>query len=320
MAVKRILVTGGAGFIGSSLCEALVNAGHNVLALDSMFRGSEDNLESIIEAENFQLVNCDVRDVEDLDVCVEALGGLDLVYHLAAINGTKWFHEAAHSVIDVNINGTLRTLELAMAHDARYVFASSPEAFGEPEIQPINDGDPMIFSNPADHQRHSYGASKYLGEIACQHAVREGLDVRIVRPFNAYGPRLCGDEYGQVIGIFLQNIIEGKPIEVHGDGNQTRSFTWIDDVVDGFVRAASLEVKAGSVFNIGTTEEISISKLASKIVNICGSDVIIKQAEGYFGDSKRRLPNIVSSVEVLGWQPKVTLDEGLKLMWNTLSP
>ena len=114
----RILVTGGAGFIGSSLCESLVSMGHKVVAIDSMFRGSEDNLDAILESENFSLYAGDVRDIDDLDTCVEALGGLDLVYHLAAINGTKWFHEAAHSVIDVNVNGTLRTLELAMAHDA----------------------------------------------------------------------------------------------------------------------------------------------------------------------------------------------------------
>ena len=138
MSTLRILVTGGAGFIGSSLCERLVQQGHSVVALDSMFRGDEANLDGIIGEENFSLYAGDVRDVDDLDACVEAMGGLDIIYHLAAINGTKWFHEAAHSVIDVNINGTLRTLELAMANDARYVFASSPEAFGEPESQPVS--------------------------------------------------------------------------------------------------------------------------------------------------------------------------------------
>ena len=123
MSAQRILVTGGAGFIGSSLCERLVQQGHNVVALDSMFRGDAANLDEIIDEQNFSLYAGDVRDVDDLDACVEAMGGLDVIYHLAAINGTKWFHEAAHSVIDVNINGTLRTLELAMACDARYVLS-----------------------------------------------------------------------------------------------------------------------------------------------------------------------------------------------------
>ena len=316
---KNILVTGGAGFIGSSLCEKLVSDGHNVVALDSLFRGSEDNLSEIMGMDNFSLYAGDVRDIEDLDECFERLESIDIIYHLAAINGTKWFHEAAHSVIDVNINGTLRCLEVAMAHDSRFVFASSPEAFGEAEMQPLTDGNPMVFTDPAKHQRHSYGASKYLGEIACQHAVREGADVRIVRPFNAYGPRLCGDEYGQVIGIFFENALSSKPLQVHGDGLQTRSFTWIDDVVDGFVKAGFADVKSGSVFNIGSTEEVSINQLAGKVAKLVGEQTLIETIEGYYGDSKRRLPNTKSANDDLNWQAKTSLDDGLKLMWQSLT-
>lgn len=317
MSDMRILVTGGAGFIGSSLCEKLVAMGNNVVAIDSMFRGSEANLESILDSDNFALYAGDVRDVDDLDACVEALGGLDLIYHLAAINGTKWFHEAAHSVIDVNVNGTLRTLELAMAHDAKYVFASSPEAFGEPLSQPLTDGDPMVFSDPSEHQRHSYGGSKYLAEIACHHAVRDGLDVQIVRPFNAYGPRLNGDEYGQVIAMFFQQLIDSRELNVHGDGTQTRSFTWIDDVVDGFVQAGMQDVPSGGVYNIGSTEEVSILDLAKRIAKFTDG-VTISNGEGYHGDVKRRLPNTSSSEKLLGWKSTVSLDEGLELMWHSL--
>ena len=318
MSDMRILVTGGAGFIGSSLCEKLVAMGNNVVAIDSMFRGSEANLESILDSDNFALYAGDVRDVDDLDACIEALGGLDLIYHLAAINGTKWFHEAAHSVIDVNVNGTLRTLELAMAHDAKYVFASSPEAFGEPLSQPLTNGDPIVFSDPSEHQRHSYGGSKYLGEIACHHAVRDGLDVQIVRPFNAYGPRLNGDEYGQVIAMFFQQLIDSRELNVHGDGTQTRSFTWIDDVVDGFVQAGMQDVPSGGVYNIGSTEEISILDLAKRIAKFTDG-VTISNGEGYHGDVKRRLPNTSSSEKLLGWKSTVSLDEGLELMWHSLN-
>jgi UDP-glucose 4-epimerase len=319
----RILVTGGAGFLGSSLCESLVDSGHQVVALDSLFRGSLDNLEDILNSDNFRFIEADVRDIESLDQSVELLGGLDIVFHLAAINGTKWFHEAAHSVIDVNINGTLRTLELAMAHDARYVLASSPEAFGDAEQQPIKDGNMMQFSNPAEHQRHSYGASKYLDEVACQHASREGLDVRIIRPFNAYGPRLAGDEYGQVVSIFFQNLADEKPINIHGDGSQTRSFTWIDDVTQGFVKAGLLDSGidgselSGLAFNIGSIEEVTISQLAKEIINVSGADdTEIITSTGYYGDSKRRLPDVELSNKVLGWQSTVSLQEGLKQMWN----
>ena len=318
MSDMRILVTGGAGFIGSTLCEKLVAMGHRVVALDSMFRGSETNLEAIFGRENFALYAGDVRDLDDLDACIEALGGLDLVYHLAAINGTKWFHEAAHSVIDVNVNGTLRTLELAMAHEAKYVFASSPEAFGEALSQPLTDGDPMVFTDPSKHQRHSYGGSKYLGEVACQHAARDGLNVQILRPFNAYGPRLSGDEYGQVIGMFFHQLLDSGELNVHGDGSQTRSFTWIDDVVDGFVKAGMQDLPSGGVFNIGSTEEVKILDLANRIAKLSNS-VTITHGKGHHGDVIRRLPNTSNCEKLLGWKSKVTLDEGLKLMWDTFT-
>ena len=322
----RILVTGGAGFLGSSLCHSLIKQGHKVVALDSLFRGTKDNLSDVMESDNFTFIHADVREVEALDGAVDILGGLDLVFHLAAVNGTKWFHEAAHSVIDVNINGTLRTLELAMAHDARYVLASSPEAFGEAPEQPIRDGNMMQFTDPAKHQRHSYGASKYLDEVACQHAVREGLDVRIIRPFNAYGPRLVGDDYGQVVSIFFNKIINDETIIVHGDGCQTRSFTWIDDVTDGFVKAGLMDKGidgselSGLAFNIGSTEEVTISQLAEKVVQTSGkSDFKVEFGTGYFGDSKRRLPDIEGSKQILGWQPSVDLQHGLQKMWNELT-
>ena len=326
MSEFRILVTGGAGFLGSSLCQSLVKMGHKVVALDSLFRGNLENLSEVKDAENFTFIHADVREVEALDGAVETLGGLDLVFHLAAVNGTKWFHEAAHSVIDVNINGTLRTLELAMAHDARYVLASSPEAFGEAPQQPIRDGNMMQFTDPAKHQRHSYGASKYLDEVACQHAVREGLDVRIIRPFNAYGPRLVGDDYGQVVSIFFNKLLNNETIVVHGDGLQTRSFTWIDDVTDGFVKAGLLEKGvdgsdlSGLAFNIGSTEEITISQLAQKVVSTSGKEgTEIEFGTGYFGDSKRRLPDIEGAEKILGWQPTVDLQQGLQMMWNELT-
>ena len=326
MTKLRILVTGGAGFLGSSLCQSLVEQGHLVVALDSLFRGSEENLVDISDSENFQFIHGDVRDVDILDSAVDSLGGLDLVYHLAAVNGTKWFHEAAHSVIDVNINGTLRTLELAMANEARYVFASSPEAFGETEKQPISDGNLMQFTNPAEHQRHSYGGSKYLGEVACQHAAREGLDVRIVRPFNAYGPRLLGDQYGQVVSIFFNKILNNESIIIHGDGSQTRSFTWIDDVTEGFVKTGLLDHGidgsnlSGLAFNIGSTEEVSITSLAERIVEVSGKKEIEQKNEtGYYGDSKRRLPDVDKSQLLLGWFCNVNLNDGLKRMWDELS-
>ena len=331
MSSRRILVTGGAGFIGSSLCERLVEDGHFVLAYDSLFRGTETNIQSIRDHPNFQFMLGDVRDIDRLDDAVEALGGVDIVFHLAAVNGTKWFHEAAHSVIDVNINGTLRTLELAMAHEARYVLASSPEAFGEAKQQPIQNGNEMTFTDPSLHQRHSYGASKYLDEIACQHAVREGLDVRIVRPFNAYGPRLLGDEYGQVVAMFFNAILNNQPIEIHNGGEQTRSFTWIADIVDGFFRAGIMDMSldgsslSGTALNIGSTEEVSILALQEQMFSLVKASSWsrpmpeVRYTEGYHGDAKRRLPDCSISEKLIGWKPQTNLIQGLSAMWNQLS-
>ena len=331
MSSRRILVTGGAGFIGSSLCERLVEDGHIVLAYDSLFRGTETNIQSIRDHPNFQFMLGDVRDIDRLDDAVEALGGVDIVFHLAAVNGSKWFHEAAHSVIDVNINGTLRTLELAMAHEARYVLASSPEAFGEAKQQPIQNGNEMTFTDPSLHQRHSYGASKYLDEIACQHAVREGLDVRIVRPFNAYGPRLLGDEYGQVVAMFFNAILNNQPIEIHNGGEQTRSFTWIADIVDGFYRAGIMDMSldgsslSGTALNIGSTEEVSILALQEQMFSLVKASSWarpmpeVRYTEGYHGDAKRRLPDCSISENLIGWKPQTNLIQGLSAMWNQLS-
>tara|TARA_B110000444_G_scaffold64237_1_gene60145 strand:+ start:514 stop:1512 length:999 start_codon:yes stop_codon:yes gene_type:complete len=331
MSELKILVTGGAGFIGSSLCERLVAEGHSVLAYDSLFRGSLSNLSSLQDQPNFQFMQGDVRDIDRLDEAIEHLGGVEIIFHLAAVNGTKWFHEAAHSVIDVNINGTLRTLELAMAHNARYVLASSPEAFGEALQQPIQNGNDMSFTDPSLHQRHSYGASKYLDEVACQHAARDGLDVRIVRPFNAYGPRLLGDEYGQVVAMFFQAILSKEPIQLHNGGLQTRSFTWIDDIVEGFILAGLQEHSldgaslSGCAFNIGATEEITIRALQEAIFSIVSNDASwedalpqVEIAEGYHGDALRRLPDCSQAEAFVGWKSTTTLQQGLQRMWTSL--
>lgn len=331
MSELKILVTGGAGFIGSSLCERLVAEGHSVLAYDSLFRGSLSNLSSLQDQPNFQFMQGDVRDIDRLDEAIEHLGGVEIIFHLAAVNGTKWFHEAAHSVIDVNINGTLRTLELAMAHNARYVLASSPEAFGEALQQPIQNGNDMSFTDPSLHQRHSYGASKYLDEVACQHAARDGLDVRIVRPFNAYGPRLLGDEYGQVVAMFFQAILSKEPIQLHNGGLQTRSFTWIDDIVEGFILAGLQEHSldgaslSGCAFNIGATEEITIRALQEAIFSIVSNDASwedalpqVEIAEGYHGDALRRLPDCSQAEAFVGWKSTTTLQQGLQRMWTCL--
>ncbi|MBL6743584.1 MAG: SDR family NAD(P)-dependent oxidoreductase [Candidatus Poseidonia sp.] len=322
---QRILVTGGAGFIGSSLCERLLNEGHQVVALDNMFRGRAENLKECHEHPSFHFLSGDACSSDDLQRCFDLLGGIDLIHHLAAINGTRWFHEAARQVIDVNINATLATVEKAVEWGSRYVLASSPEAFGDVSSMPLMEGSESVFSNPSQHQRFAYGASKYLDEVAVQHAVRNGLDGRIVRPFNGYGVRLMGDEYGQVVAMMFEAIRRQEPINVHGDGQQTRSFTHIDDLVNGFYLAGHLDggiegqPLSGSSFNLGSEEEVNMLSLAQSINEVVGSQAVdIVLSEGYHGDSMRRLPNCTNAVSMLGWHPAISLKDGLISVWSGL--
>lgn len=307
----KVLVTGGAGFLGSSLVEKLIEQGHKVAVVDDLSRGKASQIHP-----DAKLFIADASVEGNLDEALQWLGGLDLIHHLAAINGTKRFHEQADLVIKTNVNSTHVALSLAQEQNARVVVYSSPEAYGETNEMPLQSTTWSSFPPASLHQRHAYGASKYLDEVAAHHAVRvHGLDVRIVRPFNAYGPRLLGDEEGQVIAMMFARAMQGEPIIVHGDGSQTRSFTWIDDVIDGAYKAGQIDGCNGMSFNLGRPEEVSILDLANRIASLTKISVI--HGEGYPGDSLRRLPD-VASCQNLGWEASTSLNEGLKLMFNAL--
>lgn len=322
---KRVVVTGGAGFLGAALVKRLLSEGHRVVVLDNFWRGKLENLADHEDDSALVVIEGDVRVGEDLDRCAAALGGVDLIHHMAAVNGTRWFHEAPLKVIDVNINGTLAVLRKAEEWGARTVLASSPEAYGENETMPLGAEDVSHFPSAARHQRFSYGASKYLDEVAFHHAVGHGLDGRIVRPFNAYGADMLGDEYGQVVGMFFHAVKQQKTMQIHGDGSQTRSMTYIDDVVEGFYLAGELDVGvdgsvlAGASFNIGATEEVSMRALAEAVNQTVGTMAVdMALGGGYPGDSQRRLPDITAATKALGWTPKVSLEQGLALTWKNL--
>lgn len=316
----RVLVTGGAGFLGSSLVEHLLELGDDIVVLDNFWRGKPENLEHVID--EITLLESDACNATSYDA-VQEPDSVDVVYHLAAINGTKWFHEEARMVMDVNLNSTLRAIEFAEKHDCRFVFTSSPEAYGNSEVMPLGGLESSIFTHPSYHQRHAYGGSKYLGELAVQHAVRQGLDGRIVRPFNGYGPRLGQDEYGQVVTMMLRSALDKGIVHVHGDGKQTRSLTWVDDIVRGIALSGRIdsclesgESLAGRSFNLGSIEEISMIDLGRAISHLVHERtnhlVEIQMAEGYPGDSTRRLPDLIDAKASLGWSAITTLDSGLR--------
>ena len=294
----RVLVTGGAGFLGSHLVDALVARGDEVVVLDDLSRGDESQVNP-----GATFIQGDVRSFSDWEKACEDFNP-DFIHHLAAINGTRRFHKEADLVVDVNVNGTRMSLSAAKKYNATLIFYSSPEAFGEQENMPLRNESTSIFTPAHLHQRHSYGASKHIGELLCQFESRKGQDVRIVRPCNVYGPRLRGDDNGQVVSMMM----ESNPIVVHGDGLQTRSLTWIHDVIEGLLKVNDSNNLSGKAFNLGSDEEISMIDLARIIAELRGVEIV--HGESNHGDSKRRLPDI-SMNEEIDWHAKTSLEDGL---------
>ena len=266
--------------------------------MDDLSRGDKSQIN-----QGARFVQGDVRLFSDWE---KACDGFDpqVIHHLAAINGTRRFHKEADLVVDVNVNGTRMSLKAAKEYNSTLIFYSSPEAFGEQENMPLRNDSTSIFTPAHLHQRHSYGASKHIGELLCQFESRKGLDVRIVRPCNVYGPRLRGDDNGQVVSMMM----ESNPIVVHGDGLQTRSLTWIHDVIEGLLRVNDGVNLSGKAFNLGTNDEISMLDLATKIAKLRGVEII--HGESNHGDSKRRLPDLSMNKEI-DWAAKTGLDDGL---------
>ncbi|MAH90759.1 MAG: hypothetical protein CMA11_03220 [Euryarchaeota archaeon] len=294
----RVLVTGGAGFLGSHLVDALVERGDEVVVLDDLSRGSKSQI-----TDGAKFVHGDVRSIDDWK---EVCSGFSpqIIHHLAAVNGTRRFHKEADLVVDVNVNGTRNALKFAKEYNSRMIFYSSPESFGEQEEMPLSNDSPSLFPPAHLHQRHSYGSSKHIGELLCQFEVRNGLDVRIVRPCNVYGARLHGDENGQVVSMMMA----ANPIVVHGDGEQTRSLTWIADVIEGLLKVSDIEGLTGKAFNLGSTQEVTMLELANLIAKMRDVEVVFGKEN--LGDSKRRLPD-VSMNDAIQWQATTSLQQGL---------
>ncbi len=324
----RVLVTGGAGFLGSHLCESLLVDFHEVCAIDDMFRGRKKNLESCKSSATemgvpFHLVMKDGAKTESYETALKRLNGsVDIVYHLAAINGTRWFNERPDLVARVNLSTLQVALDFAVTNGARFVFTSSPEAFGNQDEMPISSNSDSHFTSGNVHQRHSYGASKYLGELLIHHAIRtHSLDARIVRPFNSYGPRLPGDSHGQAVSMMLECCLEEKPIEIHGTGEQTRCFTWVEDMIRGIRAAGDLDQGLdgsnliGRAFNLGSNEEISIRNLAEICREVTGTEISPIEVEGHPGDSNRRVPDCADAKNALGWEATIPIADGIQRTW-----
>jgi UDP-glucose 4-epimerase len=314
----RILITGGAGFVGSHLAEAHLEKGDEVYVIDDLSTGSVENIKDLLENEDYGSRLFFSRDsILNHEKMVELVGICDLVYHLAAAVGVLYVLEHPFESIRTNIQGTEKVLELCSKFKKRVLITSSSEVYGKHLHAPLMETDNIIYG-PSSKFRWSYAASKLMDEfMALAYHRTNGLEVVIVRLFNTVGPGQTG-AYGMVIPRLVGQALEGQPLTVFGDGKQTRTFTYVKDVVGALMELMASPKATGELFNVGGTEEISIEDLAKKIIAMTNSDSKIEYIpyevafEKDFEDMERRVPGIQKIKDCIGFEPKTDLDGILK--------
>jgi UDP-glucose 4-epimerase len=309
---KRTLVTGGAGFIGSHLCERLLAAGSEVYALDDLSTGRMSNVEHLMPREDFHLV---VDSVLKPAVVNELVHKCDVVYHLAAAVGVRLIVEQPVHTIVTNLEGTEVVLDHCSRFGKRVLVASTSEVYGDPRTEaPFREDDRRVYG-PTTQKRWLYADSKAMDEyLALAYHQERNLDCVIVRLFNTVGPRQSG-QYGMVIPRFVQAAIAGAPLEIHGDGTQTRTFCHVEDTVRA-LRALVDEPKTdGQIYNVGSPDRISIVDLAGRVLEATGSssELVGVPYEHVYGlgieDTLHRIPSIEKVKAAIGWAPERTLDD-----------
>jgi len=319
MANKRtVLITGGAGFIGSHLAEKLIARGDRVFVLDNLSTGRLDNIKHLISRgtsrNDFIFKKGDVLNKNLVKKCVI---GVDEIYHLAAAVGVKTVMEKPLESLILNTKGTENILEVAEARKMPVLLASTSEIYGKNTNAPFSEKDDRLYG-PVHNYRWGYAFSKGVDEFLGLAYFRErGVPVRIVRLFNVVGPRQSG-EYGMVVPRFIRSAILGEPLIIHGTGNQTRCFGDVGDVVDALIKIMRHPRSAGEVYNLGSDQEISIIDLAKKVIKLTGSKSRIKYisykkayGEG-FEDMQRRQPDLSKVKKLIGYNPKNNLDDVIK--------
>ena len=305
---KEILITGGAGFLGSYLCEAFIEASAKVTCLDNFASGLASNVDSLKDNKNFTFVE------HDISKPIYFENKFDLVMHMASRASPFEFDKYPIQILKANTLGIWVALGIAKKHGARFVYTSTSEVYGNP--------DPKFVPTPETYNgnvnpigpRGCYDESKRAGEafvVAYRH--QHGIDTRMARIFNTYGPRMRADDiYGRALPRFIDQAQKGEDITVFGDGSQTRSFTYVTDQVEGLLRLAAMDEAAGAVINIGNNKETSILELAEMIKKLTNSTSKITFHPLPEDDPLRRCPDISRAKKILDWTPKVPLEEGLK--------
>ncbi|MBK4731360.1 SDR family oxidoreductase [Oxynema sp. CENA135] len=297
----RILVTGGAGFIGSHLIDRLMDQGHEVLCLDNFFTGHKHNILKWLDNPYFELIRHDITEPIRLEV--------DQIYHLACPASPVHYQYNPVKTIKTNVIGTLFMLGLAKRVKARFLLASTSEVYGDPDVHPQTEeyrGNVNTIGI-----RSCYDEGKRVAEtLAFDYHRQNGVDIRVARIFNTYGPRMLEND-GRVVSNFIVQALRGIPLTVYGDGSQTRSFCYVSDLVEGLIRLMNGE-STGPI-NLGNPDEYTILELAEKIQKTVNPDAEIQFKPLPQDDPRQRQPDITKAKTFLGWQPTIPLDEGLKL-------
>jgi UDP-glucose 4-epimerase len=321
----RVLITGGAGFIGSHLAEALLERGHEVAVLDDLSTGRVENIAHLVAHPGFTYT---IGSVTNERVVAELMDRCDMTFHLAAAVGVRLVVEAPVHTIETNVHGTETVLRHAAKQRKLVVVASTSEVYGKSTTFPFREDADLVLGPPTK-PRWGYAASKLIDEmLALAYWEEQQVPVIVVRFFNTVGPRQS-DRYGMVIPNFVRQALAGQPMTVHGNGTQTRSFTWVGDVVWGLLALVDEPRSVGEVFNIGNGAEVSIRDLAERIRSLTGSDSPVRlvpyhEVFGHsFEDMSRRVPDISKISRLVGYRPKVQLDEILERVieyWSPRSP
>lgn len=297
----NIVITGGSGFVGSYLCEKLINDGHKIIVIDNLLTGSTENINHLMNNENFSFIEHDVQNH------IEIENKVDYVLHFASAASPKAYTEHPVNTLKAGSVGTINTLGLAKKHDAEYLLASTSEVYGDPLISPQTE-EYWGNVNP-NGERSMYDEAKRFAEAAVATYSRSyDLKTKIVRIFNTYGPRMQLND-GRVVTNFIVQALKNENITIYGDGSQTRSFSYVEDTVAGII--SLMNSSEYDVFNIGNPNEMTVGQLAEKIIELTDSTSEIKYLELPNDDPKQRKPDITKAKTKLNWEPKVNLEDGL---------
>ena len=297
----RILITGGAGFLGSHLCDRLINEGHEILCLDNFFTGRKQNISHLLQNPNFELIRHDVVEPFRIEV--------DQIYNLACPASPPHYQYNPIKTTKTSVMGAINSLGLAKRVKARVFLASTSEVYGDPTVHPQSES---YWGNVNTIGfRSCYDEGKRCAEtLYFDYHRQNGVDIRVVRIFNTYGPRMLADD-GRVVSNFIVQALKGENLTVYGDGSQTRSFCYVDDLIEGFVRLMNQDKTVGPV-NIGNPGEFTMLQLADLVLKKVGGKSKITNLPLPSDDPKQRRPDITLAKEVLGWEPKVPLEQGLE--------